>query len=439
MKERFPRTILDQDDRSHSFELGLDFPLLDGERCEMVSIGPDAIQLAPTIHLTHVISFAPDAFWQGMVGDQPTEAEAGQLFAHYLAQWTARRACAQTIAALQSLLAARVHLRKNQELFLPNYRFDSITQQVLESFDGTEETTRLLARILKQDPVTVIHWAQLAGKTLSVDVVRCDAQSTQHAESERMPVASEPKGKPQHFRWTAAMAEQLVSAFQAHEGTSINAVAEEISSQNGWPLSAVKYKIYELKLPQKKRAARGQEQEARLEGDGEGTNQQAETQRDQPDLVLPQEQLFNWDDEKIQQLTSAFMQSEAESTVATCREIAAQFGWPLKKVTGKVNVLRLPGHKQNRQRAAARVPKIIRENELLVGHFVWRVVIDGNLTQWRLDYNYGNFPEHLLGAEIYYQECPYLVDQIFVQELRVSTRIAQSADQGEMEVLPVSA
>src|SRR6266487_3892204 len=341
MKERFPRTILDQDDRSHSFELGLDFPLLDGERCEMVSIGPDAIQLAPTIHLTHVISFAPDAFWQGMVGDQPTEAEAGQLFAHYLAQWTARRACAQTIAALQSLLAARVHLRKNQELFLPNYRFDSITQQVLESFDGTEETTRLLARILKQDPVTVIHWAQLAGKTLSVDVVRCDAQSTQHAESERMPVASEPKGKPQHFRWTAAMAEQLVSAFQAHEGTSINAVAEEISSQNGWPLSAVKYKIYELKLPQKKRAAR--------------------------------------------------------------------------------------------------VPKIIRENELLVGHFVWRVVIDGNLTQWRLDYNYGNFPEHLLGAEIYYQECPYLVDQIFVQELRVSTRIAQSADQGEMEVLPVSA
>lgn len=391
-----------------------------------------------------------------------TVAKAGQLFAHYITQWAARRASARTIAALQSLLTIHENQLSCQELFLPNYRFDFVTRQILEAFDGTEETTCVLARILKQDQATVVHWAQLAGKMISVNMTgneSRDAQLDQFAETEPLPVVSEPKVKQPHFRWTVEMVEQLVAAFHAHEGTSVSAIAGEIASQNGWPLSAIKYKIYELKLPQQKHTAQEQERVGSL-----GADRREEISQDlsdhEPHLVLQQaendeivpadetaadgpqeEQVFRWDDEKVQRLTTAFMQSEAENTSGACREIAAQFGWPLTKVTNKVNYLHLPGHKLNRQRAAseALVPKIIRENELLIGHFVWRVLIDGNLTQWRLDYNYGNFPEDLLGAEIYYQGCLYLVEQIFVQELRVSTRIAQSADQGEMEVLPVSA
>jgi hypothetical protein len=151
------------------------------------------------------------------------------------------------------------------------------------------------------------------------------------------------------------------------------------------------------------------------------------------------ETLFVWSDEMIKQLTTAFLLSEVESTVAACSVIAVRFGWPEKKVYNKVHSLHLPWRKQKQQHVATQPLLGKQDNELEPGSYAWRVMIDqDNPAQWYLSYLSSEFPEQLRGQGVWYQKQRYRVEKIFHQEIRLS-RIAEHEDCDLSSAVPASA
>ncbi len=128
----------------------------------------------------------------------------------------------------------------------------------MDAFDGSEQTTAMLARILGQSPQTIVAWAQQLGKTASdspaVGVTgELAASCTPIADA---PVAISSGGK--QFRWSAEMMQQLETDFLASDAASVAASIREITDRYGWPSGSVQSKLYELELPRRKRAAAAQ-------------------------------------------------------------------------------------------------------------------------------------------------------------------------------------
>jgi hypothetical protein len=142
-------------------------------------------------------------------------------------------------------------------------------------------------------------------------------------------------------------------------------------------------------------------------------------------------QEFAWDEAKTQQLTTAFMQSQASTTSEAVAEITIQFGWPQETVRRKVHHLQLPVKKERQlqQVALATLPpqNALDENMLEQGSYAWRIVIGQDpATQWYLGYRPSEFPERFLRQEMLFKGEHYQVERIFRQELRLS-RIARQA------------
>ena len=145
---------------------------------------------------------------------------------------------------------------------LPAHRFDEVTKRVLDAFDGTEELTRTLARILGQSPETIVSWAQQLGKTIpdvpvtpsngQVSIPELAASCMQIVDA---PVAVSSVAKSNgKFHWNAQQEEQLTADFLASSAETIAASVREIANRYGWPTGSVQSKLYELELPQHKRA-----------------------------------------------------------------------------------------------------------------------------------------------------------------------------------------
>ncbi len=257
MQQR-PLTLYDPLKQPHVLEVGQETLMLDSVPATIVALEDDHVTVGSSVE---VVAITYAALGQALVGDQPTPSDVGQLLAHYLARWSALHQLSASLAGLQGgLEQVMTQARPWLAAPLPAHRFDEVTKRVLDAFDGTEEVTRMLARILGQSSETVIAWARQLGKTIpDPSVVFSNEQMTLRASV--MPSSNGTAAKASSngkFHWNAQQEEQLTTDFLASKAQSVAASVREIADRYGWPTGSVQSKLYELELPQRKRAAAAQ-------------------------------------------------------------------------------------------------------------------------------------------------------------------------------------
>jgi hypothetical protein len=258
-------TLMDQQAQTHTLELSNDTLLLDG-RPALLTISSTDVQFQTETGVTCVTA---QAFWYAFAGAEPTATEAGQLLADSLV----RMQVLQQMQRLQDIFqGVYTHIQKLGEIPLPSYRLDPFVQQALDAFDGRPETTRLLARILKQDEAVIAAWASSLGKEpitvaeLPKNAQDADTQNGHHPDiqcisapaalqSEQPSVSCLEQEASQRLQWTAAMDAQLTTTFEASRQSSLKETVTEISKRFGWPENSVRGRIYKLRLNEKKRSA----------------------------------------------------------------------------------------------------------------------------------------------------------------------------------------
>ncbi len=260
MQQR-PFTLYDPLKEPHVLEVGPETLILNGVPATIVEVGDDQVVLGTSKGAT---AFTYAALGQAILGDRPSFSDAGLLLAQYFAHWSALVTLMTSLKSLQACLGQiMTQARPWLDVPLPPHRFDEVTRRVLDGFDGSEEMTRALARILGQSPETVVAWAQQLGKTVPELPV---AMSDGHAATPELAasclaisdasVAVSTGNKP--FRWKAEMVQQLETDFLASSAETIAASVREIADRYGWPTGSVQSKLYELELPQRKRAEAAQ-------------------------------------------------------------------------------------------------------------------------------------------------------------------------------------
>ena len=130
-------------------------------------------------------------------------------------------------------------------------------EQALSVYDGTEETTALLARILQQDKQTITTWARSLGKGATpIAEIPNDTQNGQDQNSTLMFSPAKPeensRGAVSRLRWSAEMDEQLREAFETSQASNVKETIREIAERFQWPVNAVHNRVYGLKLNEKK-------------------------------------------------------------------------------------------------------------------------------------------------------------------------------------------
>ncbi len=263
MQQR-PFTLYDPLKQPHVLEVGPETLILDGVPATIVEVGEDQVVLGTCNGST---SFTYAALGQAILGDRPSFSDAGLLLAQYLAHWSALITLMTSLKSLQACLGQiMTQARPWLDVPLPPHRFDEVTRRVLDGFDGSQEMTRVLARILGQPPETVVAWAQQLGKPVPELPV---ALSNGHAATPELvascmqiaaaPVAVSSVAKSNgKFHWNVQQEEQLTADFLASEAISVAASVREIADRYGWPTGSVQSKLYELELPQRKRAQAAQ-------------------------------------------------------------------------------------------------------------------------------------------------------------------------------------
>ncbi|HYU77147.1 MAG TPA: hypothetical protein VEL31_31135 [Ktedonobacteraceae bacterium] len=263
MQQR-PLTLYDPLKQPHVLEVGQETLMLDSVPATVVALEDDHVTLGSSVE---VVTITYAALGQALVGDRPTLSDVGQLLAHYLARWSALHQLSASLAGLQGCLGqVMTQARPWLAVPLPAHRFDEVTSRVLDAFDGTEELTRTLARILGQSPETIVSWAQQLGKTIpDVPVTPSNGQmSIPELAASCMQIVDAPvavssgaksNGK---FHWNAQQEEQLTTDFLASTAQSVAASVREIADRYGWPTGSVQSKLYELELPQRKRTEAAQ-------------------------------------------------------------------------------------------------------------------------------------------------------------------------------------
>lgn len=272
-------SLRDLDGHEHTFELTHKKAfLLNGRPATIV----DCSQERQQIHVAtqdQSYCFEAQAFWHAFAGTGPTPADAGLLLARSLALYMQIQHFEPILAHLKELEQTLSATLTSVTMPLPSHRLDPLAMQALEAYDGTPQTTQLLARILQQDTATVERWAKLLGKHRSAPL----AVESDHAQKLVEPQKAAPSdacsNEPQNekpngkrFRWTTDQEQQLTDAFNASSGPNVTAIIQEIAQRYHWPAHAVQYKLYELQLPQRKQ----QQQAHQREG------QQQRTQEDHP-------------------------------------------------------------------------------------------------------------------------------------------------------------
>jgi hypothetical protein len=254
-------TIVDQCAQTHTIELSNDTLLIDGRPATVSITSTTEVQLTTEAGIACVAS---QAFWHAFAGAgaEPTAAEAGLLLADSLMR-------VQALQQMQRLQVAFQHVYEQIqalcEIPLPSYRLSPFIQQALDAYDGSAETTQLLARILKQDEAVITAWALSLGKGQTpITKLPQDAQNGHHSEVQNMTsfvsatkheegIVERTVVEAPRLQWSAEMDEQLTAAFLASQETSIKATIVEVAERFTWPVSSVHGRVYKLKLNERKR------------------------------------------------------------------------------------------------------------------------------------------------------------------------------------------
>lgn len=252
------RTIRDLEGNSHYLEVGKDSLFLDGRACSFLEITHERLQFA-CLSEQEPITLSTATFWRDLAGAAPSVEDAGELLAHRLAAWASQQALIQ---ALQSSMAQHQHSSGGSSLF-PTYHLDSLTEQVLQAFDGTEATTHTLARILKQPPEVVGDWAARLGLVpasladeqevsteTAAPLTTGPLESLPPTESlEETPPACQNAGPKnparQQFRWTPERVQTLEEAVARMGGLEQmrQPTIKKIAAELDWPWRSVEYKL----------------------------------------------------------------------------------------------------------------------------------------------------------------------------------------------------
>jgi hypothetical protein len=258
----------DQSNQSHTLIIGEGTLLLDGMVAAIVALEDNQVVL---VSPSGTIAFSYIVLGTAILGDRPTPSVAGQLLALYLSRWSALQACIVSLKRLQASIGPiMTEVQPWLNVPLPAYQFDEVTRRALDTFDGTEETTRMLARILNQTPEIVVAWARQLGKgaldTPAPSPASIDKQpsATLHRHEEKSVQAVM---KPvERFRWTDERVQSLEEDFLKSTVEGTFARMHAIADQRGWPFPSVRAKVYELKLPQHRSSPRETETSDEQEG-----------------------------------------------------------------------------------------------------------------------------------------------------------------------------
>ena len=229
--------------------------------------------------------FTAPAFWYAFAGAEPTACAAGLLLADSLARWQALQSLIRSWQTLQGAFQQVLEMAQGIGTPpIPSYRLDPFVRQVLLAFDGTEETTRLLARILQLDPAVVVAQAtqlglsgmgqseaSCTGHTAGVSITPRDSMETATAPPAVL-LASLQKSPAQRRSGAHFTGEQVTRIRTAYEqSTCVKDTVAELAREFGCPEHAVRCKLYSLHLPKKRNSGPHQRetsgQPAAQEGD----------------------------------------------------------------------------------------------------------------------------------------------------------------------------
>lgn len=249
-------TITDLQAQTHTIALSNDTLLLDNLPSTMSIDGAD-IRLM-TEAGTYCVT--AQAFWHAFAGAEPTAAEAGLLLADSLARW-------QVLLALQGGFQWGLEMaRRIGGVPIPSYRFDPLVRQALLAFDGTEETTQLLARILQLDPEVVVAQArQLGFSGGGQPQAFCNGHTTGGSLTPFVSIEEAPatpsvgllaplsKNPAQRHSGAHFTDEQITRIRTAYEQSPcVKDMVAELAQEFGCPEHAVRNKLYSLHLPKKR-------------------------------------------------------------------------------------------------------------------------------------------------------------------------------------------
>jgi hypothetical protein len=250
--------IRDQTHQPHTLTIREQALLLDGAAAAIFALEDNQVTLRSS---TEKIAFSYSALGLAVLGDRSGPDDIGRLLAEYLGRWSAIQAVVTSLKSLQSCVGQiMTEAQPWLGITLPAQHFDDVTLRALAAFDGTEETTRMLAHILNQAPETVVAWARQLGKAVldppvlspaSVDALPPVAHHFHEEKSAQ--VVMEPGTR---FRWTAELVRQLEEDFLYGDVEGTVARMQDIADRRGWPFASVRAKTYELKLPQRRNTPR---------------------------------------------------------------------------------------------------------------------------------------------------------------------------------------
>jgi hypothetical protein len=253
--------IYDQSNVSHTLVIE-EQALLDGTPTTIVALEKNQVVFSSA---PGMIAFSYTALGLAVLGDRPTPDDVGQLLAQSLGRWSAIQALVASLKSLQSCVGQMMtEAQPWLQVSFPEYHFDDLTRRALEAFDGTEETTMMLARILGQSSETIIAWARQIGKApvethddapASTDEQPDQVAASYRRDENRAAQAVVEKTTRTRFRWTPELEEQLKEDFLTSPITGVVACMREIAEKRGWSYTSVQFKVYELELPQQKKSA----------------------------------------------------------------------------------------------------------------------------------------------------------------------------------------
>jgi hypothetical protein len=256
-----PYALLDQKQTPHVIEVGAKTLLLDGQPATITDTTREGICFQTQ---EGCFTFTPEQFWHAFVSAGPTVEDAALLLADALARWSAAQHLVQTLSTLL------------QPVPVPSSH-DSFIQRALQAFDGSEETTLLLARILQQEPAVIVAWASRLGKHDAVPApspcacngnhrlvvpVGLSSSSDGFTEGGAVPASGD---APHHnsepgrhrTRFSKAQVEQIRSACAASD--CLEDTVASLARQFQCPAKAVRSKISALGLLNKQKRHRVRE------------------------------------------------------------------------------------------------------------------------------------------------------------------------------------
>jgi hypothetical protein len=207
---------------------------VDGQEVAILSSSQEEIRFS---NAAGEIRCTPEQLWRGLVGDDPTVAEAGSLLAQCLAHWMALQRVTQVFQRLEP------------SLVLPSYRLSPFVAQALATLDGTPEQAEAVARVLRMPVQAVLSWAQqqthcLSEKVVEADADRIAAQARETRECEQgSSAANGGDGQEKQFRWSRLRLAQLSAFLSSTPASPIDSQSAAVAKHFGWPVAAVRAKL----------------------------------------------------------------------------------------------------------------------------------------------------------------------------------------------------